>query len=577
MIPMTSLSRAPNGDWFARKGIPADVRAEYKLAHGVSQEERFRRPAVLPVGRAKEALREWDMLVTGRIEALRARRRGEGVSLSLKEADGLAARWYGWFVERHEATAEHSHPEAWETAIDTLRELTEREEHNPDDVTEGLIRSHVLHAGEVPAFLGAAGMNLSAVGLAVLLDRMRGDLVAAYNSLSRRADGNFAPDPRAPDEHRKSLFKKATGLTCHTLFARWIAERKPAASTVTRWRSAVLDLEAHFGDRDISTVSPADAVQWKDRLLTEERSAATVNDSWLRAAKVIFGHAVANKLITRNPFDGVRVAAAGKKPSLRPKAFYPEETATILPATLAPAGAGLAAHNAAARRWVPWLCAYSGARVGEMTQLRGQDVRQVAGVWVMRITPEAGTQKTQDARDVPLHEHLIDQGFLDFARKAGPGPLFYREGAQRVQRNDPTHPDQPPYVKSRVKLSEWVRSIGVTDKGISPNHAWRHTFKTRALRPDLGIPETVIDHITGHAPRTEGQGYYSKEVSNLAGAMARFPRYDVSPAPNEVSETAGPNSSAERDLQPSSEACLPATVPEGRQRSAPPPSPRSAQ
>lgn len=28
-VPMTSLSRAPNGDWFARKGIPKDVREAY--------------------------------------------------------------------------------------------------------------------------------------------------------------------------------------------------------------------------------------------------------------------------------------------------------------------------------------------------------------------------------------------------------------------------------------------------------------------------------------------------------------------------------------------------------------------
>jgi hypothetical protein len=40
-IPMTTLKRAPNGDWFARKGIPKDIRDSYKAAFGVSQEERF--------------------------------------------------------------------------------------------------------------------------------------------------------------------------------------------------------------------------------------------------------------------------------------------------------------------------------------------------------------------------------------------------------------------------------------------------------------------------------------------------------------------------------------------------------
>jgi hypothetical protein len=44
----------------------------------------------------------------------------------------------------------------------------------------------------------------------------------------------------------------------------------------------------------------------------------------------------------------------------------------------------------AAKRWVPWLCAYSGARVGELTQLRVQDVEHRACGPVLRITPDAG-------------------------------------------------------------------------------------------------------------------------------------------------------------------------------------------
>ena len=46
-----------------------------------------------------------------------------------------------------------------------------------------------------------------------------------------------------------------------------------------------------------------------------------------------------------------------------------------------------------------------------MVQLRKQDVRQVDGLWVLRITPEAGSVKTNEAREVVLHPHLIAQGF----------------------------------------------------------------------------------------------------------------------------------------------------------------------
>ena len=68
-VRMTTLRRARNGDWLSRKAIPADVREAYRAAHGVSQEERFRRDASMPVERAKQELREWDATISGRINS----------------------------------------------------------------------------------------------------------------------------------------------------------------------------------------------------------------------------------------------------------------------------------------------------------------------------------------------------------------------------------------------------------------------------------------------------------------------------------------------------------------------------
>jgi integrase len=92
----------------------------------------------------------------------------------------------------------------------------------------------------------------------------------------------------------------------------------------------------------------------------------------------------------------------------------------------------------AARRWVPWLCAYTGARVGELTQLRACDIERRPFGPVMRITPDAGTVKTDEARTVPLHQHLIEMGLLDYvaavARLGKQAPLFYKSPS-RPSRN----------------------------------------------------------------------------------------------------------------------------------------------
>jgi integrase len=112
--------------------------------------------------------------------------------------------------------------------------------------------------------------------------------------------------------------------------------------------------------------------------------------------------AVANGHLSSNPAAGV-VVKVPDKPTTRDRDFTDEEARTILRAALGPHDSRLSAEHAAARRWIPWLCAYGGARVNEMTQLRGQDVRCEGGIPFLRITPEAGRVKTGRWRDVPLH------------------------------------------------------------------------------------------------------------------------------------------------------------------------------
>ncbi|MFK4654214.1 hypothetical protein ABIF97_004148 [Bradyrhizobium japonicum] len=42
----------------------------------------------------------------------------------------------------------------------------------------------------------------------------------------------------------------------------------------------------------------------------------------------------------------------------------------------------------------------------------------------MRLTPEAGSIKANEFCDVPVHEHLIAVGFLEFVNSAKAGHLF---------------------------------------------------------------------------------------------------------------------------------------------------------
>ena len=178
---------------------------------------------------------------------------------------------------------------------------------------------------------------------------------------------------------------------------------------------------------------------------------------------------------------------------------------------------------AALKRWAAWLCAYTGARVGEIVQLRRQDVRRDAalGAVIVTITPEAGTVKTKEVREVVLHEHLEAMGFWQFVEQSGrAGYLFLNANPQ----DDWAGGRRGKWRAAKNRLSEFARRV-VKAEGVDPNHGWRHTFKTKGR--DAGIEDSVLDVICGHAPKSVGGAYGSVTLAGQRTALAKFPRFKV--------------------------------------------------
>ena len=146
-----------------------------------------------------------------------------------------------------------------------------------------------------------------------------------------------------------------------------------------------------------------------------------------------------------NPAAGVKVRVK-KKPKTREKGFTAGEAKAILMATLAPASNRISHEMAGARRWVPSICAYTGARVNEITQFRPEDFLVHAGVDVIRIVADA--TKTQEYRLVPLHDYLLEQGLLKYVKLRGKLPLFYDPGRSRGGKSA-----NPQYQKAAERLA----------------------------------------------------------------------------------------------------------------------------
>lgn len=196
-----------------------------------------------------------------------------------------------------------------------------------------------------------------------------------------------------------------------------------------------------------------------------------------------------------NPFAGVTHGGTMKS-TVRQEGYRDDEAITILTAALHYRRRGREALALAeAKRWMPWLCALTGARITELCQLRKMDIVERDGAMCFHITGDAGSIKNGESdRLVPLHRQLIDQGFLAFAASKPDGPLFAGPGAGR---DKAIGSGMARAEKIGVKLARWVRDdLGMKDASLAPSHGWRHRFST--LRRKHGIEFEAGERLLGH-------------------------------------------------------------------------------
>lgn len=146
--------------------------------------------------------------------------------------------------------------------------------------------------------------------------------------------------------------------------------------------------------------------------------------------------------------------------------------------------------------WLPTVGLYTGARVNEICQVNPQsDVKRDAetGIWYLRLTDEGDAApdveksiKTGKSRNVPIHRHLIELGFLEYVdaiKKMGAVVLF---------------PQWKPYQgKASANAAKWFRRFlakiglhGVANEegnSLRGSHIFRHTLLTYGVKAKLNL------------------------------------------------------------------------------------------
>jgi len=166
--------------------------------------------------------------------------------------------------------------------------------------------------------------------------------------------------------------------------------------------------------------------------------------------------------------------------------------------------------------WVPLLGLYTGARLGELCQLRTVNVQMVGGLPALVLTDDGVDQSIKSEaghRTVPIHSELLRLGFLEYLETI------------RATGKDSLWPDMKLRKgKSSDFFGRWFKEHR-EGLGLAPSvHYFRHTV--RPLMHQAGIPEETQDKVTGHASKgSVGTVIYGHWALSEVGAAVEAIKY----------------------------------------------------
>ena len=324
-------------------------------------------------------------------------------------------------------------------------------------------------------------------------------------TLLEAISGKLVPDYAKPLQKSKP-FSEATALY---LQEKTLDNKK---TTLAEKRRTYQDFIATFGDLAINRITKQEIVAWKSKDITRGLTANRINKR-LGQVNDFFNWACNNGHYTasdKSPVDGVFISNKAKigKATENREPFTDDDIKNIF-------GTGyIKRFFAPDHYWIPLACLFSGARREEVGDLLSKNVTTVDGVPTFQI--EEGKNKNARRR-VPIHQTLIDLGFMDYAE------------ARQASGHAQLFPHRPKGMGGRAKEAGRMFSLRLRKDCAIPNtrktfHSLRHTVITRLHA--TGANTAHVMQIAGHSDEAQGvhfQTYtHSIGLKELAKTLNRL-------------------------------------------------------
>lgn len=321
-------------------------------------------------------------------------------------------------------------------------------------------------------------------------------------------------------------------------------KEKTVRRTLSDYASIVRRFNEFIKSRPVSSVTKRDVVEFRDLLLqlpsrakqsiammplkqqaraAKEQGLKTLSASTVRkqlmALSGFFEVALEYELVDKNPVRGVskRLTQETSDRSGEDKQYSNEELRNVFALPLFTEGfrprSGVYGE---AVYWLPLLAYYTGARAEELAQLYVRDVKKEQGIHYLHIiddAPDKTVKNKSSVRKIPLHEHLIDLGFVEYVKsQSSDGRLFPKLKASSERYAG----------KVSLWLGKYFRENAGLREDVKAMHGLRHTWST--LARNAGIPKDVRSAITGHSSGDVSDTYGEYSLELLYEAVNKIPR-----------------------------------------------------
>jgi integrase len=296
------------------------------------------------------------------------------------------------------------------------------------------------------------------------------------------------------------------------------------ALTVSRYRSSLADFAKFAKHDDPRRVTREEVRRWRDNLQSRGLRPKTINDDYLAGLKSVLRHGVKEFDLPANAAEAIRDEREPPAPT-RSKDYTEEEAKVILTETFKGTTKAISPPHQRALFWVPWICAYTGLRVSEVTQFRGRNLRMEGDIPIMVITPEDGSTKSGKAWATVIHPHLVKLGLVEMLRSIGDGPAFY---VPYPEGTDLTKLKRHRAKEAADRIAAWIKGeVGIEQPpGDRPNHAWRHLFTT--LSRKHAMDKEARDYMMGSRSQTDArEGYGEWPPAALKREIDKLPEFKV--------------------------------------------------